>query len=397
VALTRSTATEPPSGAQHDRPRVELAPWVKPALRSLRPALPLLGIYAVVRLALLLADSLSAHIAYGGQLGGPVRSWDSHFYLGIADHGYPSVAPSVGGHLTYSAANFGPTFPGLIRIVEWLGLSDVGAAMVVSVVSGAVATVLVWQLATELYGESVGRKSALLFATFPGMAIAWGLVYSECIGLTLVAGSLLLMVRERWVWAGVVGALATATNAASLPLVLAALVPTVQAVRARKRPSALATVVIAPAGFGAYVLWLGIKYHDVLYWWHLNHQAWGTSIDFGRSLLALLPHLWARGLPGPSWLEWLGVLAVVGAVIALVRAKPPGLITAYCAGVLVILFVSDTSGFRPRLLTWAFPALIAVAAATRRRGWLVLATAFASLLPLVFVVYTTLGNTVAAP
>jgi hypothetical protein len=88
---------------------------------------------------------------------------------------------------------------------------------------------------------------------------------------------------------------------------------------------------------------------------------------------------------------------VIGAVVALVRAKPPGLITAYCTGVLVILFVSDTSGFRPRLLTWAFPALIAVAAATRRRSWLVIAIAFAGLLPIVFIVYTTLGNTIASP
>jgi hypothetical protein len=374
-----------------------LAPWVEPAYRSMLSALPLLGLYAIVRIGLLLADSLSAHQSYSANLSGPIRSWDSHFYLQIADHGYPAVAPVAGGHLSYSAANFGPTFPGLIRVVQWFGLSDVGGAVVVSVISGAVATVLVWRLGTALYDDSVGRKAALLFMTFPGMAVAWGLVYSECVGLTLVAGSLLLMVRRRWVWAGVVGAFATATNPAALPLVVAALVPAVDAVRRRRRPGALATVVLAPMGFVAYVVWLGVKYHDVLYWWHLNHQAWDTSVDFGRSLLRLLPHPWSRGLPGPAWLEWLGILVVAGAVIALVRVKPPGLITAYCASVFVLLFVSDTSGFRPRLLTWGFPALIAVAAATRRRAWMAIAVAFSLLLPIVFVVYTTLGNTIAAP
>ena len=272
-----------------------------------------------------------------------------------------------------------------------------GAAVVVSVISGAVATLLVWRLGTALYDESVGRKAAVLFMTFPGMAVAWGLVYSECVGLTLVAGSLLLMVHRRWVWAGVVGALATATNPAALPLVVAALVPAIEAVRRRQRPGALATVALAPMGFVAYVVWLGVKYRDVLYWWHLNHQAWDTSIDFGRALLSHLPHLWSRGLPGPSWLEWFGIVAVAGAIIALVRAKPPGLITAYSASVFVLLFVSDTSGFRPRLLTWAFPALVAVAAATRRQAWVALAVAFSLLLPIVFVVYTTLGNTIAAP
>ncbi len=361
------------------------------------PALRILGFYAIVRLALLLADSLSAHLQYSGDLSGPLLSWDSHHYLQVAAHGYPAVAPTAGGHLTYSNANFQPMFPALIRLVEWTGLSAVGAAEFVSLVSGAVAMLLVWRLGAALFDEQVGRNSALLFAVFPGMAIAWGLFYSECVGLTLAAGCLLLMVRERWVWAGIVGALATATNPAALPLELAALVPTIQALRKREFPRSLVTVVLVPTGFVAYVAWLGFKYHDTLYWWHLNHQAWDTSVDFGRSLLSLLPHLWEQGLPGPAWLEWMGVLGVAGAVVALIRAKAPTLINVYCIGVFVLLFVSDTSGFRPRLLTWAFPALIAVAASTRRRGWQPIAMAFACLLPIVFIVYTTLGNTIGAP
>ncbi len=364
--------------------------WTAPALR-------ILGFYAIVRAALLLADSLSARLQYGGELSGPLLSWDSHHYLQVASSGYPAVAPILEGHLTYSNANFLPVFPMLIRFMGWIGLSSVGAATFVSLVSGAVSVVLVWRLGAVLFDEQVGRNAAILFSVFPGMAVAWGLFYSECVGLALVAGCLLLMVRERWVWAGVVGALATATNPAALPLALAALVPTVQALHRRQWPRSLPTLVLVPMGFLAYVVWLGVKYHDALYWWHLNHQAWDTSVDFGRTLLALLPHFWKLGLPGPAWLEWMGLFAVVGAVVALVRAKAPALINAYCIGVLVLLFVSDTSGFRPRLLTWAFPALIAVAAVTRRRGWQPIAIAFACLLPITFIVYTTLGNTIGAP
>ena len=375
------------AGVRSDKP---FPAWTGPALR-------ILGFYAIARAVLLLADSLSAHLQYGGDLSGPLKSWDSHFYLQIAAHGYPSVAPRAGPLLTYSPANFQPVLPALIRFVQLLGLPEVSAAVFVSIVSGAVATIVVWRLAAAVFDEQVARNSAVLFVMFPGMAVAWGLVYSECVGLAFVAGSLLLMVRERWVWAGVLGALATATNPAALPLVLAALVPVVQALRARRFPKALVTLVLVPTGFLAYVIWIGARYHDALYWWHLNHQAWGTSIDFGWALLRQLPHLWARGLPGPSWLEWMGLLAVVGAIVALLKANAPGTINAYCIGVLAVLFVSDTSGFRPRLLTWAFPALIAVAATTRRRGWQPVALAFAALLPITFVVYTTLGNTVAAP
>ena len=157
------------------------------------------------------------------------------------------------------------------------------------------------------------------------MAIAWGLFYSECVGPALVAGCLLLMVRERWVWAGVVGALATATNPAALPLVLAALVPTVQALHQHERCRGRCPLSCSYPrdSWPTSCIW-GSSPTYALYWWHLNHQAWDTSVDFGKSLLTLLPHFWKLGLPGPAWLEWMGLFAVVGAVIALVRAKAPG-------------------------------------------------------------------------
>ena len=140
-----------------------------------------------------------------------------------------------------------------------------------------------------------------------------------------------------------------------------------QALRRRQFPKALLPLVLAPLGFVAYVVYLGVHYHDILFWWHLQHQAWGAVIDYGKSLVVLLGHPWSGGYQGKGWVEWLGVIAVVIAVAALVRARPPLLITVYCAGLFVFMFVSNSLGFKPRFLSWAFPALIAVAALTRRR------------------------------
>ena len=387
-ALTEGRQLPDPSPAGHVllEPRARITPGIR-----------LLGIYAVVRVALLAADAFAAHVSYSSNLAGPLHSWDSNWYLLIATHGLPAIAPMAGGQLTFGAAGFLPVFPLLIRLVVTLGLSPVGATLFVSIVAGAIATLVVWRLAAALAGEDVAWRAAVLFMVFPGMAIAWGLLYSECVGLALVAGSLLLILREKWVWAGVVGALATATSPSALPLVLAAAAPAVQALRRHEVPGALLTMLVVPTGFLVYVAALAFRYHDVLFWWHLQTQAWGASVDFGRSLLALLPHLWRIGYQGPAWLEWIGLVAVAGAVAALWRARLPASINAYCAGVLVLLFVSSNLGFKPRLLTWAFPALIAVAAATRPRTWLAVVIAFACLLPLVFVVYTTLGDSMAQP
>lgn len=281
----------------------------------------LAGVYVMVRAALLVADVLSAHLAYNGTLSGPLLSWDSHWYLYLAAHFYPAAAPMAGGRLTYGPGGFEPVSPALVRALGWLDLSGVGAGLVVSVVSGAVA----------------------------------------------------------------------------MPLALAALVPTLGALRRRDVPRALVSVLAVPAGFVAFAVALGFRYHYPLFWWHLQHQAWGASIDFGRSLLCLLAHPGRMGLQGPGWLEWIGVVAVLGAVVALAPAKTPALINVYCIGVFVMLFVSTPLGFKPRLLTWAFPALIEVAVVTRERAHQALTIAFACALPLLFVVYTTLGNSIAQP
>ncbi|MGH9070767.1 MAG: glycosyltransferase family 39 protein [Acidimicrobiales bacterium] len=346
---------------------------------------------------LVLAAVLSSRIAYGGHVSIPLQLWDSGWYLKVAAHFYPAVPAMAYGHLTYAAGAFEPVFPVLVRAFEELSLPGLWAAFAVSFVAGAVAVVLVFYLARELCDERTARLATLLFSVFPGMAIAWGLLYSECVGLALAAGCLSLLVRRRWLWAGLVGAAATATSPLALPLALAALVAAVQALRRGAPRRALLAVVLVPVGFVAFAVGIGLYYHDLFFWWHLQHQAWGASVDFGRSLVVLLAHPGRISAEGLGWLEWLGVLAVVGALVALVRAKLPAPITAYCFGVFALLAFSASLGFKPRLLTWAFPSVMAVAATVRRRYCYALAALFACLLPVVFVVYTAFGNSVAQP
>ena len=224
MAVTRSDpVAESPSKPRPEWQQLGFAPWVEPTYRWFRPVLPVLGIYAMVRVGLAVADALAAHLSYGTHPDGPLTAWDGHWYLAVAARGYPAVAPTAAGHLTYGAAGFEPVFPALIRVMEAAGFTSIQAAVAVSIVAGAVSVVLVWRLATVLFDEQVGRIAAILFIVFPGMAIAWGMTYSESVGMALAAGCLLLMVEERWFWAGVSGALATATSPMALPLAVAAL------------------------------------------------------------------------------------------------------------------------------------------------------------------------------
>jgi hypothetical protein len=380
-----------------------IAPWVEPAYRRVRSRLPgalsVLGAYVAARAILLVGDVFAAHLNYGSHLLQPMTDWDGNWYLQVAQSFYPPHLLTLHGQLTYNAAGFEPVFPALIRFVTLFGVTYGQSAFFVSLVGGAVATLLVWRLGTVLVDEEVGRIAGILFAVFPGMGVAWGLFYCECVGLAFAAGCLLLLLRERWVWAGVVGALATATSPMAVPLVLPAGVAAYQAIRRRGRDGvgALSAVAIVPAGFVAYVGTLAIRYHDLFFWWHLQRQAWTAKIDFGRSLLDLLWHPYMGGFQGKGWMEWVGVAAVGCALYALARTKLPAIVNVYCGGVFVMMFVSNSLGFKPRFLAWAFPALIAVAAVTRRRGWRPIALFFAGLMPFVFLAYTLNGNYIIQP
>ena len=186
--------------------------------------LQLLQIYIGVRAILLIADILSSHLSWNGVLSGPLQGWDAQHYIQIAKHGYPAVAPrSGGGQLTYSPAGFEPVFPLAIRLFIVLGVPAVGAALTVSLIGGAAATLLVWRLGVMAFGDRAGFDGTVLFAVFPGLAIAWGMFYCESVGLALAAGSLLLMARRHLMAAGGLAILATATSPLALPLAPAAL------------------------------------------------------------------------------------------------------------------------------------------------------------------------------
>ncbi|MHB8189682.1 MAG: hypothetical protein ACYDHP_04530 [Ferrimicrobium sp.] len=366
-------------------------------LACLRMAMPVLGVYLAVRLGLLLADILAAHIGYGGNVSAPMMSWDSHFYVAIARNGYPVVSPVANGRLVYASGAFEPVFPALIYGAMSIGLSPVMATWTVSFLAGALTALVVWRLGTALVGEPAGLNAVVLFAVFPGMSVSWGLFYAECVGLGLVAGSLLLMLRKRWVLAGVLGALATATSPLALPLVAGPIVVIVQAIRRRQVSGALWSLLLVPLGFVGYAAWLGVHYHDPLFWWHLQHEAWGATVDFGASFATILRHPWTGNALGKGWLEWAGITAVVGGLIALWRARLPALINAYVLGVVALLLVSNQLGFKPRLLSWAFPVFIALAATLPGRWRQILIVLFAVLLPVTFFGYVLLGNTVIQP
>ena len=184
-----------------------------------------------------------------GDLGYVTQVWsraDSNWFIGIAQHGYERN----GGEVFY------PLYPlSLAGLGRALGGNYVTAGILVSLVCGAGAFLLLYQLALPRLGPSGARRALLYLAVFP-MSLFLQAVYNESMYLLCAVAAFVLAERGRWLPAGLVIGLAMLTRVAGL-----ALLPPIAllAWRAPKRRRAIASVGTALIVAALYPLWLYIK------------------------------------------------------------------------------------------------------------------------------------------
>jgi hypothetical protein len=166
----------------------------------------------------------------GNALAAPAARWDGAWYLVIAHYGY---RPDLGVY-TSSRTAFFPLYPLGIRSIAWLGVPPIVAGVLLSVLALALALYGIHRLTTlelaraarsSLAGERVGEAArlAVMLTAFAPMAFFFSAVYSESLYLALSVGLFWSARHGRWVWVGVLGALAAATRSTGLVLILPAL------------------------------------------------------------------------------------------------------------------------------------------------------------------------------
>lgn len=363
------------------------APWSPRAplarvAERVRPLAVPLAAYAASRVVTGLAIALAAFAA-GKSADQVLTTWDGRWYERIADHGYPIAVPqgewSAGtGHRVQSEIAFFPLYPMLIRLVDpFLPGGSSTAGVVVTLMFGALATVMVWQLTAWVTDRDTANRAAVLFAFSPG-AFVLSLVYAEALMLALGAACLLALLRRRWVAAGVLAALAGATRPNAAAFVVACAWAAGAAVWQRREWRSLVAPVLAPMGAAVFLAFL---------WWHTGEpgiyfrvqaDGWGEQVDFGQRNLSVA---WAflRGpLDHPNRLViGLSLLLVAGCAVLLVKARLPGVLNAYALASLALVLTSHINA-RPRFVFVAFPLVIALAKWARRSTFTVLAASFAA-------------------
>ncbi|MFZ9384200.1 MAG: glycosyltransferase family 39 protein [Ilumatobacteraceae bacterium] len=304
-----------------------------------------------------------------------LTSWDGIWYLRIVRRGYPEYVPTG---ITYddpeARVAFFPMYPWLVRTVDRvLPGGDTFAALVVNLVLGAVFVLLVGLLARHWFGESTARSAMVLASFFPGSFVL-SFAYSEALLLTLAAACLLALTRERWLWAGIFAAIATATRPNGVALVAATAVAAYVAIRRSREWRALVAPVLSPIGFVAYQLWIDRHAHETRVWFRVQGEAWKEGASFGLTAIRNTLEAFTKPLTSPTDLitavAFLATLLVVW--IAWRRVRLPAPAAAYSAVIIALMLLPATVTARPRFLFTAFPLFIAAAVwldDDRRRHW----------------------------
>ena len=347
-----TTTEAPPSldvTAPGDGGRPAVRGW---AAMTARP----IGTYLTSRVVVLSAMWMASRMAPPDSLSHALRFWDGGWYLQTASGGYPQALPMVEGHVAQSTFAFFPVFPLCIRALHALGFSYQAAGLTVGGAAGAVTVVLLWHLLRRMWGEEAADRGVALFCFFPGAFVLSG-IYAEPVMLALSTGCLLALLSRRWVLAGVLAAVATATTSHALALAPACAWAAVTAVRQRREWSALAAPALAPLGFVAFqtFLWNRTGVRDA---YTQTHQAWDVRFDVADTWHRF------RDFFGQPFGDVNITIAVAGtvflavALILLVRARPPAPVLVYTVVVMLPVMVSETLGARPRFLLTAFPLVV---------------------------------------
>jgi hypothetical protein len=315
----------------------------------------------------------------GDLLAAPAARWDAAWYLVIAHYGY---RPDLGAY-TASRTAFFPLYPLALRSVSWLGVPAVLAGVLVSVLALGAALYGIHRLtALELARSGAGKvgvsggvgdaaRLAVLVTAFAPMAFFLSAVYSESLYLALSVGLFWSARQGRWMWVGILGALAGATRSTGLLLALPALIVYLYGPREDRAPDFVRGcarlraryrlrrdvlwLALLPAGVVAYGAYLGLSGGDPLAPFHAQ-DVWGrhfagpylglwdgakAGFEGARQLLSLQSaHVYFSAAPGSpivaaehNLLAFAFALAAIPAVVGVLSALP----LAYGAYVLAAL------------------------------------------------------------
>lgn len=303
-------------------------------------------------------------------------NWDARSYLSIAEHGYqPTGDPA-------NFIVFFPLYPVLIRYLSYLFQPVIAGFLIATFASIAGHTLLI------LYLQSLGCtpkqvwRTIALFFVFPSGVFFTGL-YTESLFLLCSIGTLMLLKRENYLWAGLAAFCAVLTRPVGVLLVVPFAFSLVRFPRFSIEWKALLPILFIPAAF---CLYLGINYAlhgDPFFYLARQSENWGKQltnpfIRFFAELVGLYRYEieWTHPLQLDKFVSLLAPLVIGLYCLAErrdSRALPPSIVAWTVAQCLLFLsqsfWLSNTRYF---MLVWPLFVMVERITANHRTLYAVL-------------------------
>ncbi|HEX2039540.1 MAG TPA: glycosyltransferase family 39 protein [Acidimicrobiales bacterium] len=322
-----------------------------------------LGAFVASRLVTVLGAFCARYFAPGNAVARAfTETWDAGFYITIAEDGYPSTVPEAP-----SVVGFFPLYPLLARAVAAVvpGVEVPGAGLLVTLLAGAGATLLVWQLANRTFDRQAADRAALLFCFFPG-SYALSMVYTEGVFILCAAACLLLLEQRRWWPAALVAGVGSAARPTGFVLALTCAFAAGVHWRRTREWKPLLAVPLAAAGFVAFLVYLQLRVGDWMAYRRVQERWWEQGVDLGATTLRRTFGFLLE--PKDDFNVAVSVVAFFTILVlgwVLVRTRPPGVRVVYTAAVLAPVLLSTTNTLTARSVLSAFPLFVGLAGRLR--------------------------------
>lgn len=211
----------------------------------------------------------------------PLIRWDALWYVRIAREDYAPPRKTT----KYDLAFF-PLYPISVRLVDVIVGNTFWAGVLVSNICALLCMLVLWRMVTQRAGRAAGLWAAAFFVVAPAGAY-FSYPYTESMFCLLLALGMFSLQRGRPLWAGIAGALCSATRSTGVVVSLMLLVEAWQLRHDRRaalaRVSGAATGGLGLLAYMAYCQW---RYGEPLAFmtiqkeWNRHFALWGPFKAF---------------------------------------------------------------------------------------------------------------------
>lgn len=185
-------------------------------------------------------------------------NFDGEHYISIAQHGY-----GLGEQA------FFPLYPILIKLISYFLLENIGfvnaAGLLISNISFFVGLIGLYKLIEIDYPTKIAKLCTVLLLVFP-TSFYFGSTYTEGLFFSLVVWSFYFAKKDNWIYASILGMLASTTRVLGVLLFPAYLFMVLKNVKFYLRKIQLKHfyILLIPLGIFIYMYYLYIRYADPL-------------------------------------------------------------------------------------------------------------------------------------